>query len=68
MRNETPTPADAGKHLHQPPPLVHNISMTNKKKNPAAVKLGRLGGKVKGPCKARTPEQARKAAFARWKK
>jgi len=42
-------------------------------KNPAAVTLGRLGGKAgKGAAKARTTEQARKAgiagAKARWEK
>lgn len=30
--------------------------------------IGRKGGQVKGPSKARNPEQARKAAEARWKK
>lgn len=39
------------------------------KKNPAAVALGRLGGKAgNGKAKARTSEQARKAVLARWKK
>lgn len=43
-------------------------------KNPAAVQLGRLGGKKGGPARARklTKEQriaiAKKAAAARWKK
>lgn len=43
-----------------------------KKKNPAAVALGRLGGKKGGPARARalSPEQrsdiARRAAEARW--
>jgi hypothetical protein len=43
-------------------------------KNPAAVALGRLGGKKGGPARARklTKEQraeiARKAALARWSK
>ena len=37
--------------------------------NPAAVALGALGGKAgRGKAKARTPEQARKAAIARWAK
>jgi hypothetical protein len=35
-------------------------------KNPHAVALGRLGGKVTGPCKARTSAQARAAVNARW--
>jgi hypothetical protein len=38
-------------------------------KNPAAVALGRLGGKAgSGKAKARTREQARKAVNARWMK
>lgn len=40
-------------------------------KNPAAVELGRLGGRAgRGACKVRkiTTEQARKAAMARWGK
>ena len=38
-------------------------------KNPAAVKLGRLGGKAgTGKAKARTSAQASKAALARWAK
>ena len=45
-----------------------------KKKNPAAVELGRLGGKVKVPkgfskmTKKRREEVAKKAAEARWGK
>jgi hypothetical protein len=39
------------------------------KKNPAAVALGRRGGKAgTGQAKARTTEQARAAAQARWQK
>ena len=39
------------------------------RKNPAAVALGRLGGKAgKGKAKARTTEQCRAAALARWAK
>lgn len=39
-----------------------------KRKNPAAVALGRRGGKAgTGEAKARTSEQARAAALARWK-
>ena len=38
-------------------------------KNPAAVALGRLGGKAgTGAAKARTSEQARAAVAARWAK
>ncbi|MGA2540404.1 MAG: hypothetical protein ABSG78_02445 [Verrucomicrobiota bacterium] len=36
--------------------------------NKAAQMLGRLGGQVKGKCKARTSEQARAAVMARWNK
>lgn len=45
-----------------------------KKKNPAAVALGKLGGKKGGPARARKlsaeqrSEIAKKAAQARWKK
>jgi hypothetical protein len=40
-----------------------------KKKNHNAVALGRLGGRAgKGKSKARTSEQARLAAVARWGK
>lgn len=46
--------------------LVHNTTM--KPKNKAAVALGRLGGRAKGKCKARTTEQARAAALVRWGK
>ncbi len=42
--------------------------MKKKRKNPAAVALGRLGGRVKGKCKARTTKQARYAAMVRWGK
>lgn len=38
-------------------------------KNPAAVALGKLGGKAgTGKAKARTSEQARAAVMARWAK
>ena len=38
-----------------------------KRKNPAAVALGRLGGKAgTGKAKARTREQARAAIMVRW--
>jgi len=48
--------------------------MARKKKNPAAVALGRLGGKKSGKARMEklTPTQrkevARKAALARWSK
>ena len=39
----------------------------NETKNPAAVALGRLGGKAgRGAVKARSKEQARAAALKRW--
>ena len=49
------------------------MNMNDKKrKNPAAVALGRLGGRVgglaTGPSKARTTEQARAAVNVRWAK
>lgn len=38
-------------------------------KNPAAVELGRLGGKAgRGPAKGMPPGKGKKAAEARWKK
>lgn len=37
-------------------------------KNPHAVALGRLGGKVTGPSKARTREQAQAAVAVRWER
>lgn len=51
--------------------IVEEVT-TEPVKNPAAVELGRLGGKKGGPARAKklTPEQrkeiARKAAFVRW--
>lgn len=53
-------------------PIAEDISPI-KDKNPAAVELGRLGGKKGGKARAAklTPERrreiAKKAAFARWK-
>ena len=53
---------------------AERIVPEKKEKNPAAVALGRLGGKVGGKARAEkfTPEQrreiARKAAGARWHK
>jgi hypothetical protein len=47
---------------------------SGKKKNPAAVALGRLGGKKGGPATAaklspkERSESARRAALARWRK
>ena len=54
--------------------LVEQATSEKPAKNPAAVALGRLGGKKGGKARARslTPEQrseiARTAAQARWKK
>lgn len=57
--------------------LAHSIvgkATTPKKKNKAAVSLGRKGGKVGGPARAaklspaRRSEIAKKAATSRWKK
>jgi len=43
--------------------------MTKRKKNPAAVSLGKLGGAAgTGKAKARTSAQARYAALVRWGK
>jgi hypothetical protein len=43
--------------------------MSKKKKDPGAVRLGRKGGRAgKGAAKARSREQAQKAARARWRK
>ena len=53
---------------------VGETTPTEPKKNPAAVELGKLGGKIGGPARAAklTPEQrseiAQIAARARWKK
>lgn len=50
----------------------NNVEQAENTKNPAAVALGRLGGKKGGPARAKklTPEQrkeiAKKAAEARW--
>ena len=52
-----------------PIPII-KIEVAIPNKNPAAVALGKLGGKagVKNPAKARTSEQARAAINARWAK
>jgi len=46
------------------------LTLTVKKKNPAAVKLGRLGGRARArkASKMRLSEIGRKGAAARWKK
>jgi hypothetical protein len=56
-------------------PIVEDVSpIAEKQKNPAAVELGRLGGKKGGKARAAalTPERrkeiAKKAAQLRWKK
>lgn len=54
--------------------FLGNIGEKNMGKNPAAVALGRLGGKKGGPARAKKLSAgkrkhiARKAALARWKK
>ena len=53
--------------------IVENSTDSDSGKNPAAVALGKLGGKKGGQARAKklTPEQrreiARRAALARWK-
>lgn len=44
------------------------IVLDMKTKNPHAVAMGRLGGKAKGVCKARSSEQCRAAVMTRWNK
>ena len=57
---------------HLAPAIVAEATEDKPEKNPAAVALGRLGGKKGGPARAKklTAEQrreiARKAAQARW--
>ena len=54
--------------------MEFNVTRVIQAKNPAAVALGRLGGKKGGPARAkklskkRRSEIAKKAAEARWKK
>ena len=54
-------------------PTEENTKKPTKEKNPAAVALGRLGGKKGGPARAKAlsakkrKEIARKAALKRWK-
>jgi hypothetical protein len=63
-----------GESLTEPPPRKEPSQKPTRKKNPAAVALGKLGGKKGGPARAKklTPEQrkaiAEKAARARWNK
>jgi len=55
-------------------PMRQNTKKDKKKKNPAAVALGRLGGLKGGPAlaaklsPAERSERARKAVMARWSK
>ena len=75
-RSSTTRPVDPNERAHQV--FLEAIGEKPKteppKKNPAAVALGRLGGKKGGKARAAkmSPEQrreaARKAANARWKK
>ena len=61
-----------GESLTEPPPLTEPPKEPPRKKNPAAVALGKLGGKKGGNARAKklSPEQrqaiAQKAARARW--
>ena len=63
-----------GESLTEPSPFSDQPTETPRKKNPAAVALGKLGGKKGGAAHAKklTPEQrksiAQKAARARWNK
>jgi hypothetical protein len=63
-----------GESLTDPPSPKEPRQETTHKKNPAAVALGKLGGKKGGPARAKklSPEQrkaiAEKAARARWDK
>jgi hypothetical protein len=58
----------------RPPPRISTQEPTPRQKNPAAVALGKLGGRKGGLARAKklTPERrkeiARKAARARWQK
>ena len=61
-----------GESLTDPPRSQEPAKESTRKKNPAAVALGKLGGKEGGPARAKklSPEQrkaiAEKAARARW--
>lgn len=61
-----------GESLIEPPPPSDPPKELSHKKNPAAVALGKLGGKKGGPARAkklskeRLKEIAQKAARARW--
>lgn len=58
--------------IQEDPPAIQPIKEFSPLKNPAAVALGKLGGKKGGPARAKklSPERrqeiARKAARARW--
>jgi hypothetical protein len=72
-RDRKPDPVEATLPIPQQIPLPAAEANRNAK-NPAAVLLGRLGGRKGGPARARklTKQQrsdiARKAALARWAK
>jgi hypothetical protein len=74
-RSSTPKPpSDENQAAYQIAQLLlGNTEPADEGKNPAAVLLGRLGGKKGGPARAkklskkRRAEIARKAAKARWK-
>jgi hypothetical protein len=75
-RIKKPTPAEDEQPAPEasPPSSDLPVPTTHEGKNPAAVALGKLGGKKGGPARAAklTKEQrsaiAKKAAAARWKK
>jgi hypothetical protein len=62
------------KYLDYSQAVTYSFFVPKKRKNPAAVALGRKGGLKGGPARAKklTPEQrsesARKAVLARWAK
>jgi hypothetical protein len=63
-----------GESLTEPSPSIEPTKVPPRKKNPAAVALGKLGGKKGGDARAKklSPERlkeiAQKAAQARWQK
>ena len=74
MAQQAETPLDTGVPAEQEAPVPEAVEPSPGGKNPAAVALGRLGGKKGGLARAKklTKEQraeiARKAAQARWAK
>ncbi len=74
MPKKTPKSSDPNKRAFQVVQEATEEPEPPKEKNPAAVALGKLGGKKGGPARAESlsPEQrkeiAQNAARARWKK